>query len=156
MVVIGFEDRDGGQYRIVPHDLVGGLGLRDEDGADSQAARPIGSNANVFVMPNWSWRETDGTVRRARAATATNAGNVAAPPSSSPPSTKSTSFPPDGGIGLRVLAQWSYYPSEGVKDELMFPKGAEIREAEDINGDWLWGVYAGSKGLFPGNYGRVL
>ncbi|KAL2357917.1 hypothetical protein BJ546DRAFT_834922 [Cryomyces antarcticus] len=65
-------------------------------------------------------------------------------------------LPPDGGIGLRVLALWSYYPAAGVTDELMFPKGAEIREVEDINGDWAWGVYAAGKGLFPGGYGRVV
>jgi hypothetical protein len=57
---------------------------------------------------------------------------------------------------LRVQALWSYFPGEGVSDELGFPRHAEIREAEDINGDWFWGVYAGSKGLFPGNYGRVV
>lgn len=65
-------------------------------------------------------------------------------------------LPPDGGVGLRVLALWSYFPAPGVEDELGFPKNAEIRECEDINGDWFWGVYAGRKGLFPGNYGRVL
>ena len=65
-------------------------------------------------------------------------------------------FPPDGGVGLRVLAQWGYFPAEGVRDELMFPKFAEVREAEDINGDWFWGCYAGAKGLFPGNFTRVL
>jgi hypothetical protein len=65
-------------------------------------------------------------------------------------------FPPDGGVGLRVKANWAYFPAEGVEDELGFPKLAEIREAEDINGDWFWGVYAGKKGLFPGNYGHVV
>ncbi|ORY10463.1 hypothetical protein BCR34DRAFT_485609 [Clohesyomyces aquaticus] len=65
-------------------------------------------------------------------------------------------FPPDGGVGLRVQALWSYFPGEGVEDEIGFPKCAEIREAEDINGDWFWGVYAGRKGLFPGNYGFVV
>jgi len=39
------------------------------------------------------------------------------------------------------------------KDEKKF---AEVREAEDINGDWFWGCYAGAKGLFPGNFTRVL
>jgi hypothetical protein len=55
-----------------------------------------------------------------------------------------------------VLTLWGYFPAEGVEDELMFPKNAEVREAENINGDWFWGCYAGAKGLFPGNYGRVL
>jgi hypothetical protein len=57
---------------------------------------------------------------------------------------------------MRVYALYSYYPDEGVTDELMFPKHAEIREADDINGEWFWGCYAGQKGLFPANYGRVI
>ncbi|PNS19449.1 Class E vacuolar protein-sorting machinery protein hse1 [Sphaceloma murrayae] len=65
-------------------------------------------------------------------------------------------LPPDGGVGLKVQALWSYFPAEGVGDELAFPKGSEIREVEDINGDWYWGVFAGRKGLFPGNHGRVI
>ncbi|KAF2107180.1 hypothetical protein BDV96DRAFT_506723, partial [Lophiotrema nucula] len=100
MVVVGFQDGEDGQRRIVTRDLVGGWALREDD----QQHR----------------------------------------------------FPPDGGVGLRIQALWSYFPGEGVEDELAFPKNAEIRESEDINGDWFWGVYAGSKGLFPGNYGRVV
>jgi hypothetical protein len=151
MVVVGFEDRGDGQRRVVVRDLVGGLALRDEDGADSQAARPTGLNANVGATPNWSWKEADGSRRRARTAHSSwkNAGVAL---SSNAPAI----FPPDGGVGLRVVALWSYYPAESARDELMFPKGAEIREAEDINGDWFWGVYAGMVGLFPGNFGRVI
>ncbi|KAK8159202.1 hypothetical protein IWX90DRAFT_389913 [Phyllosticta citrichinensis] len=108
MVVVGFEDRDAGQRRIVTRDLVGGFALRDDD----TPASPGGSSM--------------------------------------------AAFPPDGGLGLRAVALWSYYPAPHVRDELAFPKGAEIREAEDINGDWFWGVYAGAKGLFPGAYVRVL
>ena len=53
---------------------------------------------------------------------------------------------------------WSYYPEEGEggKGELLFPKGAEVREVEDINEEWYFGVYAGEKGLFPAQYVRVL
>ena len=40
-------------------------------------------------------------------------------------------------------------------DELSFPRGAEIREVVDINGDWCWGRYAGRLGLFPGGYCRA-
>lgn len=149
MVVVGFEDRDGGQRRIVTRDLVGGLALRDEDGMDSQAVRTSGRNADVGVSPNWSWRDVDGTVRRSR--TTYGAGGAASTSSGAP-----GRFPPDGGVGLRVLTLWGYFPAEGVEDELMFPKNAEVREAENINGDWFWGCYAGAKGLFPGNYGRVL
>ena len=59
-------------------------------------------------------------------------------------------FPPDGGVGLRLVADFTFYPAEGTTNELCFPKGAEIREAEDINGDWLWGVYCGVKDYFRG------
>ena len=65
-------------------------------------------------------------------------------------------YPPSGGVGLHVMAQWSYWPEEGDDDELSFPKGAEIRECENINDDWFWGVYCGRKGLFPGNYGKKI
>ncbi|KAF2836857.1 hypothetical protein M501DRAFT_939084 [Patellaria atrata CBS 101060] len=104
MVVVGFEDRNGGQRRVVSRDL-----------ARSSSMHPL-----------------------------------------SPSSSAVPRFPPDGGVGLRLLALWSYWPAEGVTDELAFPKGAEITEAEDINGDWFWGVYCGSKGLLPGGYGRVV
>lgn len=63
-------------------------------------------------------------------------------------------LPPDGGVGLRCFALWGRFVPE--EDELGFPKNAEIREAERINEDWFWGVYAGQKGLFPGNHVRFL
>lgn len=63
-------------------------------------------------------------------------------------------LPPDGGVGLRCLTLWNRFVPE--EDELAFPKNAEIREAEQVNEDWFWGVYAGQKGLFPGNHVRVL
>ncbi|KAL1635202.1 hypothetical protein SLS58_010372 [Diplodia intermedia] len=263
MVVIGFEDRDSGQRRVVTKDLVGGLAMKDNallknapTAAPSAADNPgtptapapavappppdpaaAGAISPVDAPHAWRWRDTDGTIKKARmraglfrsnsassassssmqrdgnksksnnassAATAadtttttnnnnggssnanttnnsdgstsnnnssSNASN--ANPTSNPTSTTTTTtnsnsgptaaaaslilkkqFPPDGGLGLRVLALWSYWPQEGVNDELMFPKGAEIREAEDINGDWYWGCYCGRKGLFPGNYVR--
>lgn len=99
MVIVGFEDRDGGQRRIVVRDLVGGHALKEE--------------------------EQESRVQR---------------------------YPPDGGFGLRLLARWGYWPDVGDEDELAFPRGAEIREAADVNGDWFWGVYGGAKGLFPAAY----
>lgn len=155
MVVIGFEDRGDGQRRVVTRDLVGGLALRDEDGGDSQARVTQGQNADVIGSPNWSWKDVDGTVRKSRAMDTTNTTSTSTSTSTLGLSAPAR-FPPDGGVGLRVWALWGYFPADGVKDELMFPKNAEVREAEDINGDWFWGCYAGAKGLFPGNYGRVL
>ncbi|KAF2456490.1 hypothetical protein BDY21DRAFT_393900 [Lineolata rhizophorae] len=81
---------------------------------------------------------------------------VAAGGSPPPPAPLHSRFPPSGGVGLRAVAVWSYYPPEGVTDELMFPRGAEIREAANINEAWFWGSYAGRQGLFPGNYVRLL
>lgn len=62
-------------------------------------------------------------------------------------------IPPDGGIGLVYYGRWNYFPEGALEGkDLCFPRQAEIREAEDINGDWLWGVYAGRTGLFPASY----
>ncbi|KAI9871881.1 MAG: hypothetical protein M1830_002341 [Pleopsidium flavum] len=137
MVVVGFEDRDDGQRRVVVKDLVGGHALKD-DGAEGAATK------------NWSWQ--DGRNRQSRTVSEQVATGITA--SNAVPLLER--FPPDGGVGLRVVALWSYYPADGVTDELMSPKGAEIREVEDINGDWFWGCYAGAKGLFSGNYVQIL
>jgi len=144
MIVVGFEDRDGGQRRVVVRDLVGGTTLKEED---------LGTRDGAQVA-NWSWQDGPGGARGSRVVTkglgvgaATRGDNSERTP---------MRFPPDGGVGMRVHALWSYYPAEDVGDELMFPKGAEIREVEDINGDWFWGAYAGAKGLFPGGYVKVL
>ncbi|GAB7339792.1 hypothetical protein MBLNU457_6342t2 [Dothideomycetes sp. NU457] len=133
MAVTGFEDREGGQRRVVVRDMVGGWALKEEQ-------EPSPDNGQ-----QWGWREEDGTA----VVHPSRAGSHAIDPAQ-----RNMMFPPDGGVGLRVLALWSYFPAGG--DELAFPKNAEITEAEDINGDWFWGVFAGRKGLFPGNYGRVI
>ncbi|EHK16717.1 uncharacterized protein TRIVIDRAFT_195607 [Trichoderma virens Gv29-8] len=65
------------------------------------------------------------------------------------------SFPPDGGSGLVAHAMWSWYPKSGAEDELMFPRGADIQEIRDINGDWFFGTYMGAKGLFPAPYVKM-
>jgi len=137
MVVVGFEDRGGGQKRIVVNDLVGGHTLNEEEVFGEGAANDQGEA---------SWREADGTRRTYRFA------KPLIEPSRQGSFRTIGPFPPDGGVGLRLTAKFTFFPADGVKDELCFPKGAEIREAEDINGDWLWGVYCASKGLIPGNY----
>jgi hypothetical protein len=150
MCVIGFEDRDGGQRRIVVNELVGGWALKEEEAPvppQSPGGTP-GENMSNSTAPNWSWKDADGTTRKATVRNANFLSQHGLSPAGR--------FPPDGGVGLSVYAAWAYFPDEAVTDELSFPKGAEIREVEDINGDWFWGVYAGGKGLFPGNYGFVL
>ena len=66
------------------------------------------------------------------------------------------SFPPQGGAGHRGLAMWSRYPPPEADDELLFPRGAEIAEIGDVNGDWLVGTYMGKVGLWPAKYVRIL
>ena len=145
MIVIGFQDSNVGQKRIVVEDLVGGHALKDDAEGDSSL--------------EWKWQE-DGQplvkriskVIRGRANEVRDsplADGVAAPP-------LLKIYPPNGGNGMRVLALWSWWPADGVSDELAFPKGAEIRECEDVNGEWYWGTYCGKMGLFPSNYGRIL
>lgn len=151
MVVIGFEDSVKGQRRTVVDDFVGGLAFKDD--LDAQNA--------THNSEQWSWQDEEQqrqakTISKAVRYQAIISGQhpVSDGATSPPPLLKQ--YPPNGGIGMRVLALWSYWPQEGVADELAFPKGAEMRECEDINGDWFWGIYCGRKGLIPGNYGRVL
>ncbi|KAL9074746.1 MAG: hypothetical protein Q9161_002115 [Pseudevernia consocians] len=140
MIVIGFEDSVQGQRRIVLEDLVGGHALNDTTDSEGKV---------------WRWRDE---TQRAQAKTMSKAvnGRSSSGPTPHPNDMAGGKYPPNGGVGMRVLAMWSYWPQEGVVDELAFPKGAEIRECEDINGDWFLGVYCGRKGVFPGNYCRIL
>ncbi|CAI6337401.1 unnamed protein product [Periconia digitata] len=162
MIVVGFEDRDGGQRRVVVRSLVGGVSLREDESSSSHnqdtSFNNSGNNTPSTTTTNeipssmhreekWTWREHDGSRQHASSVSATTP---------SAPHTSQRRYPPDGGVGLRLQARWSYYPAPDANDELLFPKFAEITEAEDINGDWFWGVYAGSKGLFPGGYGRII
>ena len=145
MIVIGFQDSNLGQKRIVVEDLVGGHALKDDAEGDSSL--------------EWKWQE-DGQpqVKRVSKVFPGRANEVRDSPLAdgvaAPPLLKI--YPPNGGNGMRVLALWSWWPADGVSDELAFPKGAEIRECEDVNGEWFWGTYCGKMGLFPSNYGRIL
>ncbi|KAJ5164035.1 uncharacterized protein N7500_005865 [Penicillium coprophilum] len=175
MIVVGFEDHEEGQRRVIVRDLVGGRALRDEHVAQSQsqtsspaAGGPVASPE--FGTGDWSWR--DGPERRKKASRlragpaltndtsriSVSASDLPNPPNSSAAATPIQNvppfrrFPPDGGVGLVVHALWSWYPEEEVSDELVFPRGAHITEAENINDDWFWGCYAGRTGLFPGSH----
>ncbi|KAG4034400.1 hypothetical protein MFRU_003g03650 [Monilinia fructicola] len=145
MVIVGFEDDRGGQRRVIVQDLVGGHSLEIE---------PIlypSADHTIPELQKWSWGQSNDTFVRL---VTTDPSKTA--PTSVPGLTIERSFPPDGGIGMSSLAIWSWWPAEGASDELMFPKGAEVRECKDVNGDWFWGCYMGSKGLFPAPYVRVL
>ncbi|KAM3429724.1 hypothetical protein MY4824_008095 [Beauveria thailandica] len=142
MVVIGFAPGEVGHWRYIERDLVGGRKLRIEPlAAESQPDPP---------SQKWSWKQDDQKLERL----VTQEVSATAP-TSDDSATYTTLFPPDGGVGLRVSAKWAWFPREEADDELLFPRGAEIREAEDVNGDWFFGVYMGAKGLFPSGYGRV-
>ena len=183
MVVIGFEDHEEGQRRVVVRDLVGGRALKDEHVyRPSPQAAISSSDSGSLPSPevgtgDWSWRE--GSERRKKASrfrpwphpstsnhhnhtrttsTTDSSGSPTTPTQSNPgtPTAATPRFPPDGGVGVVACALWSWYPEDGVEDELMFPRGAEITEGENINDDWFWGCYAGVTGLFPGAHVRVL
>lgn len=141
MVIVGFEDNRGGQRRVVVQDLVGGTGLHEESDSSTD-------NSGVAVQ-RWSWG--DGACTRL---VTTDVSKTA--PTTSAGLNIENGFPPDGGIGMLCVALWSWYPEAGADDELLFPKGAEIKEAQDVNGDWFHGMYMGKRGLFPAPFVRVL
>ena len=139
MALIGFTDGKVGRWRYVDRDIVGGRALRSE---------PYQSNDHQDQeLQKWSWRLADKKFERL---VAKNADESA--PSGQPESNFTREFPPDGGAGSKASSKWAWYPQTGVQDELLFPRGAEIREIEDCNGDWYFGTYMGSKGLFPAPY----
>ena len=171
MIIVGFEDREDGQRRVIVKGLVGGFAMRDTLDPSSPATP---SSAQNLPTPstdpdapsppvrqdsgNWTWKDstdTGNTSRRRRINRSRHHWTSGADPSK-PTASTIPSFPPSGGIGLNCLAIWSCYPNPEDTDEIMFPRGAIITEAENINDDWLWGCYAGQKGLFPGGYVRVL
>lgn len=170
MIVVGFEDGDDGQRRVIVRDLVGGHALKDEHVGRSPSSSP--ATGGPIASPelgtgDWSWKE--GQERRKKASRMRGPANApsvnnSTPDSPTPPTGTPTSqhappfrrFPPDGGVGLIVHAIWSWYPEEEVEDELVFPRGANIKEVENINDDWFWGCYAGRTGLFPGAHVNVI
>ncbi|KAF7904505.1 hypothetical protein EAF00_001839 [Botryotinia globosa] len=145
MVIVGFEDDRGGQRRVIVQDLVGGHSL------DIEPMIYPSADHTAPELQKWSWGQDNDTFVRL---VTTDPSKVA--PTSVPGLEIERSFPPDGGIGMSSLAIWSWWPAEGARDELLFPKGAEVRECKDVNGDWFWGCYMGAKGLFPAPYVRVL
>lgn len=138
MVVVGFAEGRHGRWRYVERDLVGGRVLRSEpaDGPEPQA--------QAQRLLKWSWRA--GTETSERLVTRDAADAVDKNDSGTPAAVK---FPPDGGSGSRATAKWAWYPQADDEQDLWFPRGAEIAEVENINGDWMCGTYMGSDGTFP-------
>ncbi|KAH0499065.1 hypothetical protein TgHK011_006282 [Trichoderma gracile] len=140
MVVVGFMEGKLGHWRSVERDLVGGRALRSE---------PLENIAHPDFM-KWSWYE--GNEKRERLVT-TDVSQTA--PDRLGEISYAREFPPDGGSGLTAHAMWAWYPKPGAEDELMFPRGADIQEIRDINGDWFFGTYMGAKGVFPAPYVKL-
>jgi Zinc finger, C3HC4 type (RING finger) len=155
MIVIVFDrDNRGRQRRVIVNDLVGGWKCTDEDMAawKANSANPAVSDSTQSPLTGtgkWLWREDSSGKRGTRARTS----NVV-----SLPMAQASPFPPNGGFGKRCVGLWSYYPEEGEggKGELLFPKGAEVCEVEDVNGEWWDGVYSGDSGVFPAVFVRDL
>ncbi|KAL6716792.1 hypothetical protein ACLMJK_004704 [Lecanora helva] len=143
MTVVGFEDSNVGQRRIVVADLVGGHAFKDDRDKES--------------LMEWKWRDGQQSQHKT-----TSRGSISKSASMTDDSNDDSTpqllkkYPPDGGIGMQFVARWSWWPQEGASDELAFPKGAEIRECEDVNGDWFCGVYCARMGFFPSKYGSVI
>lgn len=173
MIVLAFEadDEDGAMRRIVKNDLVGGWKMDEEDtkawniqhNLCSPAASPP-TSPPLTTRGTWVWKENaEGTRKtRSRASTLTNAVSTTGPSSSSSSAYNNATvprFPPDGGFGARGTALYPYWPEEAEPGdnsvrELVLPRGAEVTQMEDINGDWWSGVYAGDFGIFPAGFVR--
>lgn len=155
MAVVGFQDGSGGLWRSVVHDSVGGRKLQQQQQhSDEDDASPSRGS-----LQTWYWFEGNRKVERLVAqdvrATAVPA-DAAAASEGRLGTAAANRFPPDGGGGMKAVARWAWYPAPGADDELLFPKGAEIREIDDVNGEWFHGVYLGAKGIFPAPYVLVL
>lgn len=145
MAIVGFAEGALGLRRRTFHEVVGGRALRVEpyDGPEAEAAG--------VRLQKWSWKGLDGASLERLVAL-----DVAASAPQASSGTGTQQFPPDGGAGLVAVARWAWYPQPDTADELLFPKGAEVREVEDVNGEWCFGCYMGAEGLFPAPYVRVV
>ncbi|KAL8412000.1 hypothetical protein RB596_001310 [Gaeumannomyces avenae] len=150
MVVVGFREvRPGRWYRLIQCDMVGGRDVLID---------PVEGAPH---LQRWQWTDESGhTVSRlvtadvrssAPATWPISGGTAASADGQQPPP-----FPPDGGTGQVRQARWSWYPPEAwnnggamPKGQLLFPKGAEIHEVKDINGDFSSGTYMGYNNVFP-------
>ncbi|OKL62625.1 hypothetical protein UA08_01248 [Talaromyces atroroseus] len=164
MIIIGYEDHEKGQRRVIVRDIVGGYTLKDEK--IDQTATPSASTVSIaspeLGTGDWSWKEGNTKRKKAGRVRTSQAHDSNALSSPSTPTSTTTqldrrgtatpAIPPDGGFGLVLGANWSYFAEESCTDELSFPRGAEITEADNINDEWYWGYYAGKTGLFPGAY----
>ncbi|KAK1769319.1 hypothetical protein QBC33DRAFT_605798 [Phialemonium atrogriseum] len=150
----GGGDGGGQWWRCVVRDCVGGRKLQQlEQQQQQQQRRDPASASATALLQTWYWFE--GEQRRERLVSRDVAA-VVDPGEGAAAGAGADGFPPDGGGGMRAVARWGWYPAAGAEDELLFPRGAEIREIDDVNGEWFHGVYMGAKGLFPAPYVQIL
>ena len=152
-IVFFFEDSPLGQRRVIVNDLVGGHFLEDEEAGGGVG----GASSRENRRGEWKWVEKSGQKRTrsvARQSLSLASGGAGGSSESVPPMLQK--YPPDGGDGMVAVALYARLPDEGAVDELSFPRGAEIREADKISEDWFEGSYAGAKGIFPSNHVRFL
>ncbi|KAI4869445.1 hypothetical protein F4820DRAFT_406613 [Hypoxylon rubiginosum] len=147
MAIVGFTEGSLGLRRCTLHETIGGRTLRTGPYEGLPAVVP---GAEGLRLQKWSWKGASGSELVERLVTVDVSATAPAP------ATSADYFPPAGGAGLRAAARWSWYPQAGTTDELPFPKGAEVREIEDVNGEWWFGCYMGAEGLFPAPYVRVI
>ncbi|KAI1644546.1 uncharacterized protein F4817DRAFT_318703 [Daldinia loculata] len=147
MAILGFMEGSLGLRRRILRDIVGGRSLRTEPYEGTGVPDDEQYQPRDARVQKWSWKGPNGSKLERLVAV-----DVAA----TAPALGTELFPPDGGAGSRAVAKWSWYPQAGVTDELLFPKGAEVREVEDVNGEWLFGSYMGAEGLFPSPYVRII
>ncbi|SPO04503.1 related to vesicular transport-associated repeat protein Tb-291 [Cephalotrichum gorgonifer] len=149
MIMVAFQEGSDGLYRYVSKDQVGGHRMW---------VAPITEDVGPGVE-KWCWREGRQAVGRAVsldvAATAPVLGEgVREKEGKGEVVVPVARFPADGGGGMVVRARWAWFPEGGEEadDVLYFPKGAEIREVEDLTGDWFVGRYMGREAVFPAAY----
>ncbi|KAH8896514.1 hypothetical protein GQ53DRAFT_714229 [Thozetella sp. PMI_491] len=152
MQLISFVESSTGLRRAISHDIVGGRSLRITPYEGKEFAG--------LELERWRWKfETANTqwVDRLVTKNVSESAPLMAylHPHSDGTSQWTTMFPPDIYRSQRAIAMWSWYPQDQA-DELLFPKGAEICEIQDVNGEWFWGAYMGTTGLFPASYVRSL
>ncbi|KAI1777929.1 hypothetical protein F4818DRAFT_408444 [Hypoxylon cercidicola] len=144
MAIVGFTEGSLGLRRCTLHEIIGGRTLRTVP-----YEGPAIPGVEAMLLQKWSWKGANGSEleRFVTVEVAATAPALA---------TSADHFPAAGGTGLRAAARWAWYPQAGTTDELLFPKGAEVREIEDVNGEWWFGCYMGAEGLFPAPYVRII
>jgi len=148
MVVVAFVPDGklhGRRRRVVERDLVGGRRVKFEEDA--------GFGAAGLMVATWD-SGAGGNGRRKMEWLVSVDVAVPVPATAGDGSRFVKVLPPDGGMGSRAVAGWGWVPAAGGEDELLFPRGAEVVEVEDLNGEWCHGYYMGEGGLFPAPYVR--